>query len=303
MPRVRGTITRRRFLEAAGSAGTLALAGCSADADDDPTPVPSRTAAVTDTETPTPTATSTATPRAPADEPLGFAAMLARTPTHPEMPDESYVWARYVDAGGLLASVDDQNIGQRLREGWLGSGPPAYTESDAFELVHVQPGPLSNVTLGRGDFDASTTVEGMVGDGWRRLGGDTERYTFLGYGGYTAAVGERFWLVVSSGDPALAGALTTAVETDPLVDHLDAVDRAAVSRASEEEGNYLVVQRSVPGDYAAGIALDYAPYRYPIGVLHYAEGRESPSWQRVERRFRTQIAGELRAVDFGEDFG
>ncbi|AZH25219.1 hypothetical protein [Haloplanus aerogenes] len=301
MPRV----TRRRFLEAVGSASALSLAGCSTDADDDPTPVPTRTGTATDTATATPTATptATATPRAPLDESIGFAAMLARTPTHPEMPDASYVWARYVDAAGLLGSVDDQNIGQRLRDGWLGSGPPAYTESDAFELVHVQPGSLSNVTLGRGDFDASTTVEGMVGDGWRRLGGDTERYTFLGYGGYTAAVGDRLWIVVSSDDTTIAESLTAAVETDPLVDHLDAVDRAAVSRASEEEGNYLVVQRSVPGDYAAGIALDYAPYRYPIGVLHYAEGRESPSWQRVEHRFRTQIAGELRAVDFGEDFG
>jgi len=301
MPRV----SRRRLL--AGVAGALSLAGCSADADGDPTGVPTRTATDTATPTPTPTPTATpaptATPRAPIDESIGFAAMLARTPTHPEMPEGAYVWARYVDTGGLFSGVDDENIAQHLRDGWLGTGPPAYTESDAFELVHVQPGSLSNVTLGRGDFDASTTVEGMVDDGWRRLGGDTERYTFLDYGGYTAAVGERYWLVVSDDRVELVESLTAAAETDPLVDHLDAVDRAAVSRASEEAGNYLVVQRSVPGDYAAGIAVNYEPYRYPNGVLHYAEGRESPSWQRVERRFRTQIAGEIRAVDFGDDFG
>ncbi|MEF8856197.1 MAG: hypothetical protein V5A16_02110, partial [Haloplanus sp.] len=111
------------------------------------------------------------------------------------------------------------------------------------------------------------------------------------------------WVVASTADAELVGGLTAAIEADPLVDHLAPVDRAAVSRASEERGNYLVVQRSVRGDYAAGIALDYAPYRYPVGVLHYAEGRESPSWQRVEHRFQTQIAGELRAVDFGDDFG
>jgi len=296
MPRV----SRRRFLEAAGIAGVLSIGGCSADSDGDPTPVP--TATRTATATTTATETPTATPRTPPDESIGFAAMLARTPTHPEMPDESYVWARYVDAGGLLASVDDDNVGQRLREGWLGSGPPKYTESDAFELVHVQPGGLSNVTLGRGAFDPETVIEGMVGDGWRRQGSG-EAFAHLGYGGYTAAIGDRHWVVVSADDAELVGGLTAAVESDPLVDHLDAVDRAAMSRASEERGNYLVVQRSVPGDYAAGIALDYAPYRYPIGVLHYAEGRESPAWQRVEHRFRTQIAGELRATDFGEDFG
>jgi len=297
MPRV----SRRRLL--AGVAGALSLAGCSADADDDPTPVPTATATATPEPTATPTPTATATPRPPIGEPVGFAAMLARTPTHPEMSEGSYVWARYVDTGSLLSGVDDENIAQNLRGGWLGTGPPAYTESDAFELVHVQPGSLSNVTLGRGDFDASTAVEGMVDDGWRRLGGDTERYTFLDYGGYTAAVGERYWLVVSDDGFELVESLTAAAETDPLVDHFDAVDRAAVSRANEEAGNYLVVQRSVPGDYAAGIAVDYEPYRYPNGVLHYAEGRESPSWQRVERRFRTQIAGEIRAVDFGDDFG
>jgi hypothetical protein len=59
----------------------------------------------------------------------------------------------------------------------------------------------------------------------------------------------------------------------------------------------------VPGDYAAGIAIDYEPYRYPLGAMHYASGRESPSWQRVEHRFRTQITGEIQAGAFGEDFG
>jgi hypothetical protein len=296
MPRV----SRRRFLEAAGIAGALPLAGCSAETDDDPVPSPTGTATATATATSTPTAT--ATPRPPIDETIGFGAMLARTPTHPEMPDASYVWARYVDAGGLLASVDDDNVGQRLREGWLGSGPPKYTDSDAFELVHVQPGALSNVTFGRGAFDPGTVVEGMVADGWQRRGGGDE-FTRLGYGGYTAAIGDSHWIVVSADDADLVGGLTAAVDADPLVDHLDGVDRTAASRASEERGNYLVVQRSVPGDYAAGIALDYAPYRYPVGVLHYADGRESPSWQRVEHRFRTQIAGELRAADFGEEFG
>lgn len=228
--------------------------------------------------------------------------MLGSTPTHPAMPEGAYVWARYIDAGGLLASVDDDTVGQRLRNGWLGSGPPKYTDSDAFELVHVQPGALPNVTVGRGDFDTDAAVDGMVGDGWTRRG-STEAYTLLEYGGYTAAVGERRWLVVSAADAELMGSLTAAVDDDPLVDHLDAVDMAAVSRATAERGNYHVVQRSVRGNYAAGIALDYAPYRYPIGVLHYATGRESPSWERVERRFRTQIAGELRAVDFGDDFG
>lgn len=301
MPRV----SRRRFLEAAGVASAFSLAGCSAGADDDPTPTNTQTATASETATPTdtPTPTVTPTPRAPLDESIGFAAMLGLTPTHPEMPDESYIWARYVDAGGLLASVDDDNIGERLREGWLGAGPPKYTDSDAFELVHVQPGGLSNVTLGRGEFDPERTVEGMVADGWRRQGGGSGGFTRLGYGGYTAAIGERHWIVVSADDAELMGGLTAAVETDPLTDHLAAVDAEAMSRASEERGNYLVVQRSVLGDYAAGIALDYAPYRYPIGVLHYAEGRDSPTWERVERRFRTQIAGELRAVDFGEDFG
>jgi hypothetical protein len=289
-------VSRRRFL---GIAGALSVAGCSADGED-ATPTATRT--VTGTPTETATTTATATLRASLDEPLGFAAMLSRTPTHPEMPDASYVWARYVDAGGLLASVDDETVAQRLREGWLGAGPPKYTDSDAFELVHVQPGSLSNVTLGQGDFDRETVIEGMVADGWtRRAGG--EAFTRLGRGGYTAAIGDRLWVVVSSADTELLGGLTAAIESDPLIDHLAPVDRAAVSRTSEERGNYLVVQRSVPGDYAAGIAVNYAPYRYPVGVLHYAEGREAPSWQRVERRFQTQIAGELRAVDFGDDFG
>jgi hypothetical protein len=294
MPRV----SRRRFL---GLAGALSLAGCSADGED-ATPTVTRTETPTPTPTGTATPTATATPRASLDESLGFAAMLARTPTHPEMPEAAYVWARYVDAGGLLASVDDDTVGQRLRGGWLGSGPPKYTDSDAFELVHVQSGALPNVTLGRGAFDHETVVEGMVADGWTRRGGG-EAFTRLGQGGYTAAVGDRLWVVTSTADAELVGGLTDAIDADPLVDHLAPVDRAAASRASEERGNYLVVQRSVPGDYAAGIALDYAPYRYPVGVLHYADGRESPSWQRVERRFQTQVAGELRAVDFGDDFG
>jgi len=294
MPRV----SRRRFLEAAGGVGSLALAGCSADADDEPTPSPTRTETATATEAPTPTGT----PRTPADESLGFATMLDLTPAHPEMADDSYVWARYVDAAGLLGSVDDDAVGQRLQAGWLGSGPPNYTDSNAFELVHVQPATFANVTFGRGDFDADATVAGMIGDGWRRQEGDGEGVTRLGYGGYTAVIGERHWIVVSADDAELIRALAAAVEDDPLTDYLDDVDAAAMARATEERGNYLVVQRSVARDYAAGIALDYAPYRYPIGVLHYADGRASPSWQRVERRFQTQIAGELQAVDFGDDF-
>jgi len=295
MPRV----SRRRVLAALATVSGLSLAGCSADDDGEV----SATATASPTPTRTATDTPTPTPRAPVDETLGFARMLARTPTHPEMPDAAYVWARYVDTDGLLGGVDDENIAQNLRDGWLGTGPPKYADSDAFELVHVQPGEHSNVTFGRGEFDAETAVRGMVGDGWRRLDADAEGYAVLDYGGYTAAVGERHWIVVSAADPGLLGALVDAVESDPLAAHLDGVDRDAVSRASEEHGNYLVVQRSVPGDYAAGIAVDYEPYRYPVGVLHYAEGRESPSWQRVERRFRTQIAGEIRATNFGEDFG
>jgi hypothetical protein len=309
MPRV----SRRRLLEAVGGASALALAGCSADGDDEPTGRPtgtgtgSATATQTRTGTETPTATvtttATATPRAPADEAVGFEAMLERTPTHPEMPDASFVWARYLNARELLADVEDANIDSHLREGWLGSGPPAYTAADAFEIVHVQPGRHSNVTFGRGAYDAATVVDGMITDDWRQLGGDTERFTFLGYGGYTAAIGERFWIVVSDDDDAVIEALIRAITADPLVDHLEGVDREAVARATEEPGNYLVVQRSVPGDYAAGIAIDYEPYRYPLGAMHYATGRESPSWQRVEHRFRTQITGEIQVQSFGEDFG
>jgi hypothetical protein len=199
--------------------------------------------------------------------------------------------------------VEDANIDDHLREGWLSSGPPAYTAADAFELVHVQPGDLPNVTFGRGAYDAATVVDGMIADGWRQLGGDTERFSFLGYGGYTAAVGERFWIVVSADDGDLIEALIEAITADPLLGYLDEVDREAMARASEERGNYLAVQRSVPGDYAAGIAIDYEPYRYPLGAMHYATGRESPSWQRVEHRFRTQITGEIQVGRFGDDFG
>ncbi len=81
MPRV----TRRRLLEA-GVAGGVALAGCSADGDGEPTGRPTGTSSATATETPTATATATA----PADEAVGFEAMLERTPTNPEMVDESY---------------------------------------------------------------------------------------------------------------------------------------------------------------------------------------------------------------------
>jgi len=301
MPRV----SRRRLLRAVGGVGTVALAGCSADGDDEPTgrPTGTGTSSATATATATETPTAAPTPRGPADEAVGFEAMLERTPTHPAMPDASFVWARYLNARELLADVEDANIENHLREGWLGSGPPAYTSADAFELVHVQPGGLSNVTVGRGAYDAATVVEGMVADGWQRLGGDTERFTFLDYGGYTAAVGERFWIVVSDPELAVIESLTAAIEGDPLVDHLDEVDREAVARATEEPGNYLAVQRSVPGDYAAGIAIDYEPYRYPLGAMHYATGRESPSWERVEHRFRTQITGEIQAGSFGEDFG
>jgi len=240
--------------------------------------------------------------RAPTDEAVGFDAMLERTPTHPEMADESYVWARYVDAAALLNDIDDDTTRARLREGWLGSGPPRYSDSTAFELVHVQPGGLSNVTVGRGDYDAAAAVEGMVADDWSRLGA-TEAYTYLEYGGFAAAIGDRQWIVAS--DPAfdLIKTLTAAASADPLVVHFDDIDVTAVDRATGESGNYFVVQRSVAGDYAAGIAIDYEPYRYPRGVLHYASGRESPSWQRVEHRFRTRVAGEIQADRFGEDFG
>ncbi|WP_251330135.1 hypothetical protein [Haloplanus pelagicus] len=292
-------LSRRRLLETAGVASVLALAGCSSDADTDGTPTRTGTA----TATPSPRPTPTATPRPAPRETVGFAAMLSRTPTHPEMPDESYLWARYLDAAGLLADVDDDTVGQRLRQGWLGSGPPKYADSDAFELVHVQPGGRSNVTFGRGAYVADAAVEGMVADGWTRLEEGTAGDVRLEYGGYTAAVGERHWIVVSAADADLLGSLVAAVEDDPLVDHLDDVDAAALSRATDENGSYQVIQRSVPGDYAAGIAVDYAPYRYPIGVLHYATGRASPSWERVERRFEAQVAGELRATDFGDDFG
>jgi hypothetical protein len=298
MPRV----PRRRFLEAVSGVGTVALAGCSADGDDEPTGQPTGTETRTPTATATATATATPTPRAPADEAVGFAAMLERTPTHPEMPDASFVWARYLNARELLADVEDANIETHLREGWLGSGPPAHTAADAFELVHVQPGDLSNVTFGRGAYDPTAVVEGMVADGWERLG-TTEAYAYLGYGGYTAAIGDRYWIVVSDPERARIEALVGAITADPLAGSLDEVDREAVVRATEERGNYLVVQRSVPGDYAAGIAIDYEPYRYPLGAMHYATGRESPSWQRVEHRFRTQITGEIQAGAFGDDFG
>jgi hypothetical protein len=292
MPRV----SRRRLLEAMG-AGTVALAGCSADEDGGPTSRPTGTA----TATPTPTAT--ATPRAPADEAIGFEAMVERTPTHPEMPDASFVWARYLNARELLADVEDTNIENHLRDGWLGAGPPAYTAADAFELVHVQPGDLSNVTFGRGAYDSTAVIEGMVADGWERLGDGTGQFSFLGNRGYAAAIGERFWVVVSEPELTRIETLVGSITADPLVGHLEAVDGAAMTRATEEPGNYLVVQRSVPGDYAAGIAIDYEPYRYPLGAMHYATGRESPSWQRVEHRFRTQITGEIQAEAFGEDFG
>ncbi|SDZ85050.1 hypothetical protein SAMN04488065_0772 [Haloplanus vescus] len=287
-------VSRRQLLAAMGAVGGAALAGCSTDGE--------TTATQMGTTTATPTATATATPRAAPDETIGFAAMLERTPTHPEMADESYVWARYLNSAGVFASVEDENIESRLRNGWLGAGPPKYADSDAFELVHVQPGGLSNVTFGRGDYDATAAVEGMVGDGWGQEG-TVDGYDLLTGGGYGAAVGDRQWIIVSDPALTLVEQLVAATETDPLVDHLDAVDREAVSRAAQESGNYRVVQRSVPGDYAAGIAVDYGAYRYPVGVLQYGTNRESPSWERVERRFRTQIAGELRATDFGEDFG
>ncbi|QGX94415.1 hypothetical protein EI982_06235 [Haloplanus rallus] len=228
--------------------------------------------------------------------------MLARTPTHPEMDDAAYVWARYLDAAPLLANVDDDTVGRRLRQGWLGSGPPAYADSDAFELVHVQPATLPNVTLGRGVYDVETTVEGMTADGWTEADADGSD-TYLTYGGYAAAVGERFWIVTSVADADVVGTLASSATADPLVDRLEDVDREAAARAADERGNYTVVERSVPGDYAAGISVDYEAYRFPIGVLQYAASRASPSWERVERRFETRIAGELRATDFGDDFG
>jgi len=293
MPRV----SRRRLIRTAGVAGAFALAGCSADGDDDPV-----TETPTTTGTPTATSTPTPTPRLPADESLGFEALLAWTPTHPETPDRATVWARYLDAAPLLADVDDDTVRQRLRQGWLGSGPPAHTDADAFELVHVQPATLPNVTLGRGDYDAETAVAGMRADGWTES--NTERpEAYLTHGGYAAAVGERFWIVTSVADADTVASLVASMTADPLVGYLDDVDLTAVARATEERGNYAVVERSVPGDYAAGIAVDYEPHRFPVGVLQYAAGRASPSWERVERRFETRVAGELRASDFGDDFG
>lgn len=294
-------VSRRSVLRALGIAGGAALAGCSGDAESgDATTTP--TATETAAPTPTTTATATATP-APKSalaggDPLGAESMLGATPMPPGMSAETFLWARHVDAGALLADVEDETVAGRLRDGWLGSGPPRYTDSDAFEVVHVQPRGLPNLTLGRGGFDPAATVEGLRADGWTRAG--TERgYARFEYGGYTMAVADTHWFVVQKTDPAW---LRSLIDADPLAAHLGDVDGEALARATAEEGHYHVLERSVGDEgFAAGIAVNHAPYRNPVGVMQYATGRTSPTWERIEHRFRQQVVGEVRSSDFGDD--
>lgn len=287
-------VSRRGFLEAAGVAGALGLAGCSADSDGDETTTP------TPTSTPTATATATPTPQRRYTGTLGVESMLDATPTHPDLDPSEYVWARHVNAGGVLSTVDDRTVAARLRGGWLGSGPPLYTDSDAFELVHVQSLGIPNVTFGYGDFSPGSVVEGMVDDDWSHEG---ERAGFdrLERGGYTTAVGEATWLVTRTVEGSIDG-LLDAVGTDPLLDRLDDVDAEAVGRAAAEDGDYHVLERSEEADYAAGIAVEYAPHRPPVGVMQYAADRASPTWERVAVEFEERIAGEVRRSAFGEEF-
>ncbi len=295
--RVNGTgRTRRRFLEAVGVAGFLGLAGCSGDPDggDD---------TATATPTSTPTGTPTPTQASEYTGTLGAEAMFDATPTHPDLDPTEYVWARHVNVDGVLSAVDDRTIAARLRGGWLGSGPPAYADSDAFELVHVQSRGVPNVTFGYGDFSPATVIEGLIDDDWRREG---ERAGFdrLEEGGYTTAVGDAAWLVTrtaEAGAEAMDG-LIDAVGTDPLSGRLEDVDAEAVARAAAEDGNYHVLERSVSAGYAAGIAVKYAPYRPPVGVMQYATDRASPVWERIETEFEERIVGEVRRSAFGEEF-
>jgi hypothetical protein len=299
MPRV----SRRTVLEAVGVAGVLGLAGCSADQDGDDTATPTATSTATPTTTRTETPTATPTPVSRYDGVLGFDSMLDATPTHPDLDPSEYVWARHVNVAGVLSTVDDRTIAARLRGGWLGSGPPLYTDSDAFELVHVQSRGVPNVTFGYGDFSPATVVEGMVDDDWRH-GGERAGFDRLEQGGYTTAVGDATWLVTrtaEAGAEAMDG-LIDAVGTDPLTDHLDDVDAEAVTRAATEDGDYHVLERSESAGYAAGIAVEYAPHRPPVGVMQYASNRASPTWERVEVEFEERVAGEVRRSAFGEEF-
>jgi hypothetical protein len=294
-------LSRRSMLASLGAA--VGLAGCSADSNESPdsgTATATPTATSTPTVTATPTATATPTPTRSFDGPLGFESMLRTLPAHPESADPSAVWARYVDVGRVMDDVEDDTIAGRLRDGWLSAGPPTSTESDAFELLYLQPGALSNVTLGHGAFDTDAAVATMVDDGWtRRPDAATAGFRVLAQGGYTAAVAAPFWFVTSAADPPLVTSLAARVGTDPFAAALDPVDREAMARASEEDGEYRVLERSTAGDgYAAGIALNFGSYRAPVGVVHYAAGRGS-AWQRVERRFPS-VPGELRAEDFSD---
>ena len=288
--------SRRRFLEAAGAAGAVALAGCSGDPDDGGTATPTATAS------PTATATATPTPSLRYTGTLGFESMLEATPAHPELEPSAYVWARHVDVAGVLSNVDDRTIAGRLRGGWLGAGPPRYAESDAFELVHVQSMGLPNVTFGYGDFSRSTAVDGMLADDWARTETDRERFDVLERGSYSTAVGDAVWLVMrTAGTDAIDGVID-AVRTDPLTDYLDDVDAEAMDKAAAEDGGYHVLERSESAGYAAGIAVEYAPHRTPVGVMQYTADRASPAWERVETEFEERIAGEVRRSAFGEEF-
>ncbi|WP_338742071.1 hypothetical protein [Haloplanus salilacus] len=293
----RGTWPRRKFLEAVGVAGALGLAGCSGDPDtDDETATPTATPTSTATETATPTPTQVSE----YDGVLGFESMLEATPTHPDLAPSEYVWARHVNVGGVLASVEDRSIEARLRSGWLGSGPPLHADSDAFELVHVQSRGIPNVTFGYGDFETASVVEAMVDDDWNHEGGRAG-FDRLEQGGYTTAVGEATWLVMRTAGGTIDG-LIDAVGTDPLTGRLDDVDAEAMTRTAAEDGGYHVLERSEPAGYAAGIAVEYAPHRPPVGVMQYAANRESPTWERVEVEFEERIAGEVRRSAFGEEF-
>lgn len=299
--RVNGTRrTRRRFLEAVGVAGFLGLAGCSGDpdgGDDTPTPTSTPTGTPTPTPTPTPTQASEYTGT------LGAEAMFDATPAHPGLDPTEYVWARHVNVGGVLSAVDDRTIAARLRGGWLGSGPPVYTDSDAFELVHVQSREVPAVTFGYGDFSPATVIEGLIDDDWRREG-EQDGFDRLQKGGYTTAVGDAAWLVMRTAEgetDAMAG-LIDAVGTDPLSGRLEDVDTEAVARAATEDGNYHVLERSVSAGYAAGIAVEYAPHRPPVGVMQHATDRASPVWERIETGFEERIVGEVRRSAFGEEF-
>jgi hypothetical protein len=308
--------SRRAFLRVFGGGGVVAgLAGCSGDPDGGETATISGVAATpAATEAGTPGRTPTATQHSdsgPGSDPgsapdlaldgeyggpLGFEAMFRATPTHPDAPEVPVLWARYVDVGRLLADVDDENHAARLRDGWLGAGPPQSTESDAFELVHLQPGSRSNLTLGYGDFERGEAVETMLSEGWSSAGGG-DVFDVLLRDGYAAAIGTSVWLVVSADDADLVRDLAAGIGTEPFLAALGSVDREAMARTASEAGEYRVLERSTVGDgYAAGIALNFGAYRAPVGVLHYAPERGS-EWVRAERRFHS-VPGEVRSDDF-----